>query len=107
VGIASFLTLVLIKGGLICQKNIRTATLRWGELICQGDLYQRGDLYASKYGRGIAEMPSSTIPRSLSYVSQQPHMGDSVHWGAFDVARRDILCFGGRHVVVRRCHRSW
>ena len=31
-GIASFLTLVLIKGGLISQKNVGTATLRWGGL---------------------------------------------------------------------------
>jgi hypothetical protein len=29
-GIASFLTLVLIKGGLICQQNVRTATLSQG-----------------------------------------------------------------------------
>jgi hypothetical protein len=29
-GIASFLTLVLIKGGLISQKNVRTVTLSWG-----------------------------------------------------------------------------
>jgi hypothetical protein len=29
-GIASFLILVLIKGGTICQQNVRTATLRLG-----------------------------------------------------------------------------
>jgi hypothetical protein len=38
-GIASFLTLVLIKGGLICQQNVRTATLSQGGAYSEGGAY--------------------------------------------------------------------
>jgi hypothetical protein len=48
--IASFLTLVLIKGDTICQLIVGTATLRWGGYYKPGVLYRRGVLYASLYG---------------------------------------------------------
>jgi hypothetical protein len=37
-GIASFLILVLIKGGTICQQNVGTATLREGGYYKPGGL---------------------------------------------------------------------
>jgi hypothetical protein len=43
-GIASFLTLVLIKGGLISQKNVGTATLSWGGAYKPGGLIAKGGL---------------------------------------------------------------
>ena len=43
-GIASFLTLVLIKGGLISQKNVGTVTLSWGGAYKPGGLIAKGGL---------------------------------------------------------------
>ena len=43
-GITSFLTLVLIKGGLICQRNVRTATLSCGGAKKPGGLIAKGGL---------------------------------------------------------------
>jgi hypothetical protein len=43
-GIASFLTPVLIKGGLISQKNVGTATLSWGGTYMPGALMAKGGL---------------------------------------------------------------
>ena len=43
-GIASFLTLVLIKGGLISQKNVRTVTLSWGGAYKPRGLILKGGL---------------------------------------------------------------
>ena len=42
--IPTFLTLVLIKGGLISQKNVGTATLRWGGAYKPGGLIGKGGL---------------------------------------------------------------
>ena len=37
-------TIYLIKGGLICQQNVGTATLRWGGSYMRGGLIAKGGL---------------------------------------------------------------
>jgi hypothetical protein len=44
-GIASFLTIVLIKGDTICQQIVGTATLRWGVYYTPGGTIPRGGYY--------------------------------------------------------------
>jgi len=49
-GIASFLTLVLIKGGLISQKNVGTATLSWGGAYKPGGLSSSSSMFITPGG---------------------------------------------------------
>jgi len=39
----------LIKGGLICQKNVRTVTLCWGGDLYAGGTYSEGGTYMLVY----------------------------------------------------------
>jgi hypothetical protein len=39
----------LIKGGLICQKNVGTVTLRWGGDLYAGGTYSEGGTYMLVY----------------------------------------------------------